>query len=126
MGPVLTHDGRALRSRGSGDRGGERSMTEGGGIPRVSVYMPVYNGEAYLAECLDCILDQTFRDFEVVAVDDGSKDGSFDILLDYARRDGRIRVLRHEANQGHHQTSNDALAACRGEYLARMDQDDLW
>jgi glycosyltransferase involved in cell wall biosynthesis len=101
-------------------------MTEGGGSPRVSVYMPVYNGAAYLAECLDSILDQSFRDFEVVAVDDGSKDGSLDILSQYADRDDRIRVLRHKVNQGHHQTSNDALAACRGAYLARMDQDDLW
>jgi glycosyltransferase involved in cell wall biosynthesis len=101
-------------------------MTEGGGNPRVSVYMPVYNGARYLADCLDSILDQTFRDFEVVAVDDGSKDDSFEILSAYATRDPRIRVLRHDVNQGHHQTSNDALAACRGEYLARMDQDDLW
>jgi glycosyltransferase involved in cell wall biosynthesis len=88
--------------------------------------MPVYNGAAYLAECLDSILDQTFTDFEVVAVDDGSRDASPEILSSYAARDARIRVLRHDVNQGHHQTSNDALAECRGEYLARMDQDDLW
>jgi glycosyltransferase involved in cell wall biosynthesis len=101
-------------------------MTVDRGGPRVSVVMPVFNGERYLRECLDSVLAQTFADFEVVVVEDGSTDGSAALLTEYASRDERVRVLLHEVNQGHHRTSNDAIAEARGEYLARMDQDDVW
>jgi glycosyltransferase involved in cell wall biosynthesis len=98
----------------------------GGGSRRVSVVMPVYNGEPYLADCLDSVLGQTFEDFELIAIDDGSSDRSWEILTERATQDRRIRAIRHAQNRGHHRTSNEAIAAAEGAYLARMDQDDLW
>lgn len=93
--------------------------------PMVSVFLPVYNGAEHLAETLDSLLVQTYEDFEVVAVDDGSTDDSWQMLTAYASRDSRIRPHRLSENQGHHAASNAAIALCRGEYLVRIDQDDL-
>lgn len=99
-------------------------MTAGGG-PRVSVVMPVYNGGRYLRECLDSLLAQTFADFEVVAVDDGSTDDSTEVLSEYAARDARVRLVRHDVNRGHHVASTRAMREARGGLLARQDQDDV-
>jgi glycosyltransferase involved in cell wall biosynthesis len=68
--------------------------------PRVSVVIPVYNGEAYLAEAITSVLGQTREELELVAVDDGSQDGSRAILERYAREDDRIRVVANERNLG--------------------------
>ena len=87
--------------------------------------MPVYNGEKYLAEAIESILTQTFADFEFVIVDDGSQDGSAAIIRDYAKRDERIRVIRHERNQGVTTARNSGIAASRGEFIAAMDHDDI-
>src|SRR5688572_18649710 len=92
--------------------------------PRVSVLVPVYNAERYLAEAMDSILAQTFADFEVIAVDDGSKDRSREILEDYAKRDGRVKVISR-ANTGIVGALNDGLSASRGELIGRMDSDDV-
>jgi glycosyltransferase involved in cell wall biosynthesis len=92
--------------------------------PQVSVLLPVYDGEAMLPACLESILAQSFTDFEVVAVDDGSGDGSGALLEEFARGDGRIRPLRI-AHGGIVAALNAGLAACRGAYIARMDVDDL-
>jgi glycosyltransferase involved in cell wall biosynthesis len=92
--------------------------------PTVSVLMSVYNGEQYLAAALDSILGQTFPDFELIVIDDGSSDRSFAILHDYAARDRRIRLTRR-GNQGLTFTLNEAFAQSRGKYLARMDCDDV-
>lgn len=94
------------------------------GPPTVSVLMPVYNAERYVAEAVESILSQTFDDFELVAVDDGSKDGSRAILEGYAARDARVRVISRP-NTGIVGALNDGLAACRGELVARMDADDV-
>ncbi len=91
--------------------------------PRVSVLMPVYNAQAYLAEAIDCILSQSFEDWELICVDDGSSDTSLAILHDYANRHGRIRVISRP-NTGIVGALNDGLDAARGEYIARMDADD--
>ena len=93
--------------------------------PRVSVLMPVYNGERFLAAAIDSILAQTFGDFEFIIVDDGSTDHSAAIISDYARRDGRIRSLRHQTNRGQSSALNTGLAAARGEFIAGMDADDI-
>lgn len=90
--------------------------------PRVSVVLPVYNGGAYLRGAIDSVLGQTFRDLEVIAVDDGSTDGS-SALLD-AVDDPRMRVL-HQANQGLPAALNRGIALSRGEYVARQDHDDI-
>jgi glycosyltransferase involved in cell wall biosynthesis len=92
--------------------------------PAVSVLMPVHNAESTLPAALDSILVQTFRDFEILAVDDGSSDRSRAILSRYARRDGRVRTcILHR--QGIVAALNHGLALARGEYIARMDADDL-
>jgi glycosyltransferase involved in cell wall biosynthesis len=92
--------------------------------PRVSVVMTVYNAERYLHETLESILRQTFRDFELIVVNDGSTDRSLEILQEYAKRDGRIRVISR-GNTGIVAAANEGIAAARGEYLARTDSDDV-
>ena len=95
------------------------------GAPLVSVVINAYNVEDYLAECLDSVLAQTFGDFEAIVVDDGSLDATARIAEAYARRDGRIRVLRNERNMGIPATINRALAAARGELVAKLDADEV-
>jgi len=95
-----------------------------GSPPAVSVLMPVYNTEKYVAEAVDSILAQTFGDFEFVIVNDGSTDGTLRILEEYAARDQRI-VLLSRPNTGMTRALNDGLAVCRGEFIARMDADDI-
>lgn len=90
--------------------------------PAVSVLMPVYNGAAYLAESLASILAQTYGDFEVVVVDDGSTDATGSILR--ACTDPRLRVLGSAENCGIAVRLNEGLAACKGRYVARLDADD--
>jgi glycosyltransferase involved in cell wall biosynthesis len=92
--------------------------------PTVSVVVPVYNTERYLADTLDSILRQTFTDFELVAIDDGSKDRSPEILREFARRDPRVRVTVRE-NRGIVRTRNELLEQARGRYMAVNDSDDL-
>lgn len=90
---------------------------------RVSVLMPVYNAENYLVQALGSIREQTFREWELVAVDDGSTDSSLKILRLASAQDRRIRVLSRP-NTGIIGALNDGLAVCRGPYIARMDADD--
>jgi glycosyltransferase involved in cell wall biosynthesis len=92
--------------------------------PLISVVLPVYNGEKHLAEAVGSVLAQTFWNFELIIIDDGSTDGSLRILQDYQKRDGRIRLISRE-NRGLATTLNDSIEIARGEWLARMDQDDI-
>ena len=86
--------------------------------------MPVYNAERYLAEAVESILRQTFGDFECLIIDDGSSDGSLQILQSYAQRDHRIHLVSR-ANTGHSRAINEMIQMSRGKYLARMDGDDI-
>jgi glycosyltransferase involved in cell wall biosynthesis len=90
----------------------------------VSVIMPVYNADRYVAATTDCILGQTFDDFEFIIIDDGSTDRSKDILQSYARKDARIRLISRP-NTGYVTALNEGLGMARGELIARMDADDL-
>ena len=92
--------------------------------PKVTVLMSVYNGEKYLAEAVDSILNQTFRDFEFLIINDGSTDATADILERYQRSDNRITVYNQE-NQGLIASLNRGCQLARGEYVARMDADDV-
>jgi glycosyltransferase involved in cell wall biosynthesis len=92
--------------------------------PRVTVLLPVHDAERYLAEAVESILAQSFGDFELLAIDDGSRDGSAAILDAYARRDARVRVVRRP-HEGLIATLNEGLALARGELVARMDADDV-
>lgn len=93
-------------------------------MPYISVLLPVHNAGANLPIAVESILSQTERDIEIVALDDGSTDGSGNVLDDYSSRDGRIRVI-HQANRGLVYTLNRGLELCRGVYIARMDADDI-
>ena len=90
--------------------------------PKVTVLMTVYNGEKYLRECMDSVLDQTFSDFEFLIIDDRSSDGSEDIISSY--KDKRIRLIKNDVNLGQVKSLNIGLDNAQGEYIARMDQDD--
>lgn len=92
-------------------------------MPKVTVAMPVYNDAAYLNEAVDSILAQTFRDFELLIVDDGSTDGSASLIAEY--RDPRIRCLTFTENRGRPVARNAALDYAEGAYLAWMDADDI-
>ena len=89
----------------------------------ISVIVPVYNVEKYLAECVDSILAQTYHDLEVLLIDDGSTDGSGAICDEYARKDARVRVI-HKENGGLASARNVGFAEFRGDFLACVDSDD--
>ena len=87
--------------------------------------MAVYNGEKYLAEAIESILGQTFRDFEFIIVDDGSTDQTMELLTSFATRDERIRIIANEKNIGLAESLNSAIEIAQGELIARMDADDI-
>lgn len=89
----------------------------------VSIIVPVYNVEEYLEECLNSILAQTFQDFEVICINDGSTDDSLDILQSFAQRDKRIRIINQQ-NMGLAGARNHGLSVARGTYLCLVDSDD--
>jgi glycosyltransferase involved in cell wall biosynthesis len=93
--------------------------------PLVSVVMPVYNGGRYLPEAIESILNQTFSHFELIIIDDGSIDNSWDILTTYAAQDSRIVLSRNPENIKLIKTLNRGLSLARGQYIARMDADDI-
>jgi glycosyltransferase involved in cell wall biosynthesis len=93
--------------------------------PLVSIVVPVYNGERYLAAALHSILAQDYRPFEIIVVDDGSTDGSASIVRSLAQVHNEIRYL-HQDNQGLAAALNRGIAAGRGELFAFLDADDLW
>ncbi|MDR0555464.1 MAG: glycosyltransferase [Holosporaceae bacterium] len=94
-------------------------------IPEISVVVPVYNAERFLRECLNSILNQSFKDIEVLCVDDGSLDGSLNILKEYAQKDRRIVVISHDKNCGLSAARNSGLDVAQGKYIAFCDSDDL-
>lgn len=91
--------------------------------PKITVLMSVYNGEKYLREAIDSILNQTFMDFEFLIINDGSIDKTADILQSYT--DPRIRIVNNEENMGLTKSLNRGLKIARGRYIARMDADDI-
>ena len=93
--------------------------------PQVSVVMPVYNGERYLAEAIASILGQTYADFEFIIVDDGSTDASAEIICEFAERDPRIQLIRLEHNMGNATARNNGISVASGKYVAVMDCDDI-
>lgn len=92
-------------------------------ISKVSVIIPIYNAEKYLALCLDSVINQTFTDIEIICVDDGSSDSSLQISQGYAAKDDRIKII-HKENGGLVSARKTGLAAARGEYIGFVDSDD--
>ena len=93
--------------------------------PKVSVVMSIYNNNKYLAESIDSVLAQMFSDFEFIIVDDGSTDGASETLERYASEDRRIVLIKNETNIGLVKSLNKAINVAKGEYVARMDGDDI-
>ena len=93
--------------------------------PLVSVILPVYNGESDVEVTLDSALEQTYRNIEVIIIDDGSRDGTRALVEARALRDSRIRVIT-QLNRGVAAARNRGLADARGEFIAPLDADDVW
>jgi glycosyltransferase involved in cell wall biosynthesis len=93
--------------------------------PLVSVIMPVFDGEAFLAEAIDSILSQSYRAFELIVVNDGSTDGSADIVEGFLSGSGKVRCVCQE-NAGVSAARNRGIEACSGDLIAFLDQDDRW
>lgn len=93
--------------------------------PLVSVIMPVYNSERYLKEAIESILNQTFQDFEFLIFDDGSTDNSKEIIKEYVDKDDRIVPFFSEVNCGYVVHLNKGIELAKGEFIARMDSDDI-
>jgi glycosyltransferase involved in cell wall biosynthesis len=96
------------------------------GMPLVSVVIPAYNRETYLAHAIDSVLAQTFTDFEVTVVDDGSKDRTPKIAQEYAQKDPRVRYIAQSQRQGAQAARNAGIRAARGQWIAFLDSDDQW
>lgn len=93
-------------------------------VPRISIIVPVYNVEAYLPECLSCLRTQTYRNLEIILVDDASDDGSGQLCDSYAAEDSRVKVI-HQQHAGLSVARNRGIAAATGEYLCFVDSDDV-
>lgn len=94
-------------------------------VPAISLLVPIYNVERYLAECLDSAIGQTFGDIEVICINDGSTDSSRDIIEAYLGRDPRVRVI-DKPNSGYGASMNMGIEAARGEYVAILESDDFF
>ena len=92
--------------------------------PKVSVILPTYNRENMLPRAMDSILNQTYPHFELIVINDGSKDNTQKILEEYAAKDKRIKIVQHEQNKGLVYGLNEGLDLATGKYIARMDDDD--
>ena len=90
----------------------------------VSVIIPAYNIEDYIGRCLDSIISQTYKNLEIIVVDDGSRDHTGEILDNYAKKDRRIKVI-HKENGGVSSARNKGIEAAEGDYIGFIDGDDL-
>ncbi len=93
--------------------------------PQVSILIPVYNREDFIAECIQSALDQTFADLEIVIYDNASTDKTWDICKDFANRDSRVRIFRNEANIGPVRNWLKCVSEARGKYIKILFSDDL-
>ena len=122
--PIEGRTADDVRARAAADRAG--IVTEGRGFtPLVSIGVPVYNGERFLAQALDTLLGQTLRDFELIISDNASTDRTANICLDYAARDARIRYIRQASNIGGARNWNFVALEARGRYFKWASADDF-
>lgn len=97
-------------------------------MPQISIVVPVYNAEKYIEQTVDMVMKQTFTDWELILVEDCSKDNSAEVLrsLESEFQDARIRVIYKEKNEGAAKARNTGIDAATGRYLAFLDADDIW
>ena len=100
-------------------------MKQSQSYPIISILMSVWNASEYLCDAIDSILNQTLRNFEFIIVDDCSTDDSADIIQDYANQDERIVFISNKENLGLSASLNRGLKLAKGEFVARMDPDDI-
>jgi len=93
-------------------------------MPKVSVIVPCYNVEKYVARCLDSLIAQTLQDIEIICIDDKSTDGTLDIIKQYVARDKRVHLITHDVNTGVAVARNDGIDIATGEYIGFVDPDD--
>ena len=94
-------------------------------LPEISIIMSVYNGEAYLKEAIESVINQTFRSWELIIINDCSTDSTSEILAEFSAKDERIKVHTNEVNLKLPTSLNKAISLCSGKYIARMDADDI-
>ena len=94
--------------------------------PLVSVIIPCYNAEKIVGYTLDSVINQTYKNIEIICVNDCSKDNSLKVLEEFEKKDKRIKVLNNSKNSGVAETRNNALKIAKGEYVAFVDSDDIW
>ena len=94
--------------------------------PLVSVVIPCYNAEKFVGYTLDSVISQTYKNIEIICINDCSKDETLRVLEEYAKRDERIRIMSNPKNLGVAETRNNALKVAEGEYIAFVDSDDIW
>ena len=93
-------------------------------MPQISLIIPLYNAEKYLVPCLESVARQSFRDFEVLCINDGSQDGTEAIVKGFAEKDSRFRLINQE-NAGCSAARNHGIAVAEAPYIAFLDQDDM-
>jgi len=94
--------------------------------PLVSIVMPAYNSAAYIGVAIESVLAQTYKNWELIIIDDGSHDGTADVIRRYSKDEHRIRVLTHEKNKGIAVARNLGFASASGDWIACLDSDDMW
>ncbi|MEP7169082.1 MAG: glycosyltransferase family 2 protein [Bacteroidota bacterium] len=94
-------------------------------FPLVSIVMPCYNAEKYFTEAMESIINQTYKNLEIILINDGSTDSTSEMLDEYAKRDLRVKIITNRVNIGLIGSLNKGVAAVKGEYIARMDADDI-
>ena len=95
-------------------------------VPAISVIVPLYNAEKYVEQAIDSVLNQTFKDFNLIVIDDCSTDGSYDLVQSKYGNDARVRLMRNQKNQGAALTRNTGIRAATGKYIALLDADDAY
>ena len=93
-------------------------------MPKISVIIPVYNTEQYLKKCLDSVCKQTFKDIEIICINDCSPDSSLEILKEYQKNDHRIKIIDFKENKGGSAVRNEGIKLAKGEYIGFVDPDD--
>lgn len=93
-------------------------------MPKISIIIPIYNVERYLNECIESVINQTFKDIEILCVNDGSKDKSLSIIEEFAQKDGRVKVINKE-NGGYASAINKGLELAQGEFVGIVESDDV-
>ncbi len=93
---------------------------------KISVLLPTYNGSNFIDKAIKSVLDQTFTDFEIIIINDGSTDNTLEKISKYSLLDNRIMIINNEINLGIQKSLNKGLFIAKGEYIARIDSDDIW